>query len=195
MNKALIFDTETTGLPVWKEPSESDNQPHLVQLGALLVDVDNDFKEIAAIDLVIKPDDWEIPPQMTEIHGITTEYAQDVGVPEELAVEILLDLCGGENVRRVSFGRTFDQRIIRIATKRYFDDSVTEGWATKDDYDCAMMMSKGVMGTSKWPTLDEAYQHFTGRSFEGWHSAIADTRACLSIYREIISARAMAANG
>lgn len=37
MSIILPFDTETTGLPVCGEPSGGDNQPHIVQLGAILL--------------------------------------------------------------------------------------------------------------------------------------------------------------
>ena len=30
--RLLMFDTETTGLPLWKDPSDHPDQPHLVQL-------------------------------------------------------------------------------------------------------------------------------------------------------------------
>ena len=39
MNLALFYDTETTGLPDFKAPSEAQHQPHIVQLAALLVDL------------------------------------------------------------------------------------------------------------------------------------------------------------
>lgn len=38
MNPALFFDTETTGLPLFEQPSEDPRQPHIVQLAACLVD-------------------------------------------------------------------------------------------------------------------------------------------------------------
>lgn len=28
----LVFDTETTGLPIWKEPSDHPDQPHVVDI-------------------------------------------------------------------------------------------------------------------------------------------------------------------
>nr|WP_299241463.1 hypothetical protein [uncultured Halomonas sp.] len=40
MTPILFFDTETTGLPDWKVPSDSEHQPHLVQLAAVLADDD-----------------------------------------------------------------------------------------------------------------------------------------------------------
>lgn len=36
MNLALVYDTETTGLPDWHQPSDAPQQPHLVAAGEKL---------------------------------------------------------------------------------------------------------------------------------------------------------------
>lgn len=52
MNTILFYDTETTGLPDWKSPSESETQPHLVQLAAILANADT-RQVISTLDLII----------------------------------------------------------------------------------------------------------------------------------------------
>ena len=38
MENVLAFDTETANLPLWKEQSDHVDQPHLVELAAIMVD-------------------------------------------------------------------------------------------------------------------------------------------------------------
>ena len=186
MNTLLFYDTETTGLPNWKAPSNDSSQPHLVQLAAILCD-EASREIIASIDLIIKPDGWDIPEEVADIHGITTEKAALYGVPEKLAIELFLDMRG--SAARVAHNKTFDQRIIRIGTKRYFDEPVMESWAEKDDHICTMQMSKPILMMEpkgrfgyKNPKLSEAYHYFMGTELENAHSAMADAKACMSIY-------------
>jgi DNA polymerase-3 subunit epsilon len=189
MKTVLIYDTETTGLPVWKEPSGSVNQPHLVQLGATLVDVETQLV-IASMDVIIKPDGWVIPDEVAAIHGITTEKALAVGIPEKLALEMFLAMRA--DAERVAYNKTFDQRIIRIAAKRYLDEAAQEKWAIKEDHHCAMQMARKDIG-GKQPPLIEAYKHYTGKELESAHSAMADTLACKDVYFSIINAQEKAA--
>ena len=179
-NSIIVFDTETTGLPDWKSPSEAEHQPHLVQLAAHQVNTVT--RQITqSMDVIIKPDGWEIPAETTEVHGITTEYAHDVGVPEKLALEMFLALWGGRT--QVCHNTTFDRRIIRIGTKRYFAEDVQDAWHGCD-YECTMIQSRKIIG-GKNPTLGEAYQFFTGQEMEGAHTAIGDVNACLAVYRAL----------
>lgn len=186
MKTILFYDTETTGLPNWKVPSEDESQPHLVQLAAILANAET--KEvIQSFDLIVKPDGWEIPDEVAEIHGITTEKALEVGVPEGFAV-MMLHLMRGQ-ADRVAHNRTFDQRIIRIGMKRYMAEEAIESWAEKDDHECTMLMAKPIMKMEpkgrygyKSPKLEEAYKHFTGKDLENAHTAMADAKACMEIY-------------
>lgn len=179
----LTYDTETTGLPNWKIPSDDPTQPHLVQLAAIVSDTETK-KVISSIDLIIRPDGWEIPQEVTDIHGISTEYALRVGVPERVAFETFMNLWQGH--LRVAHNRTFDQRIMRIVAKRYGTEDEVNAWANKDDHDCTMLLSKQAMKVGKFPKLSEAYLHFTGKELEDAHSAMPDAVACLDVYYELL---------
>jgi len=195
VTRILFFDTETTGLPVWNAPSDSDVQPHLVQLGALLVDYET-REVVEEMDVIVSPDFWTIPEEVSKIHGITHDHALEVGNDEYLVLAAFHLMCQGANIR-VAHNRTFDQRIIRIAMKRYFGgeigDQALEKWAEKDDFHDTMLMAKNVMKLEpkgrygyKNPTLAEAYKFFTGKELEGGHNAMIDTRACMEIYFAMI---------
>lgn len=188
MKTAITFDTETTGLPDWNNPSESEHQPHLVQLAAHQVNLDT-FQIIQSMDVIIKPESWEIPKEVSDIHGITQEYAMDVGISESLALEMFIEIWGGR--LRIAHNTTFDNRIIRIATKRYSEEHVIQSWQD-GDYECTGLLSKPIMQMLpknkygyKMPKLGEAYEYFTGKKLENAHTAIADCNACLEIYKAI----------
>lgn len=180
-NQILSFDTETTGLPIWSVPSESEEQPHIVQLGAILFD--EETKEIKQeFDVIVKPDGWIIPDEVAEIHGITTERAMDEGIAEKEALEQFLDVYGKAKLR-IAHNTTFDNRIIRIALKRYLPDLISdEEWKNKDAYYCTLINARKIMGGKTGHTLSECYLHFTGKELENAHTAMADARACMEIY-------------
>ena len=76
--KALIFDTETTGFIHTTKPALHPAQPHMVQLGAALLDMDTG--EVGeTINKIVRPTDWHIPANLAAIHGITTERAREEG--------------------------------------------------------------------------------------------------------------------
>lgn len=193
--RALFFDSETSGLPLFNEPSEDPRQPHIVQLGARLVDLDT-RKAIATIDLIIKPDGWTIPADVAAVHGITTEHALDVGVPEELALQMLLAMWERCDVR-VAHNETFDQRIVRIGLKRAKIAALmgrSEAWK-EGPAECTARMSTPICKLPptakmlaanrkhpKTPNLSEAFEFFTGNKLENAHSALVDVDACLAVY-------------
>lgn len=206
MNLALFYDTETTGLPDFKAPSEAAHQPHIVQLAALLVDLDT-RQTIQSMDVIVRPHGWTIPDEVVAVHGITTEHAADVGIPERLAVEMFMDLWNNRN--RVAHNEQFDARILRIALMRHQGNifhspsgkSVPDIWK-EGRAECTARMATPICALPptdkmkavgrfhhKTPNLGEAYRHFTGNDLQNAHSAMADVLACRDVYFAIKGAQ------
>lgn len=198
MKLALFYDTETTGLPLFKEPSEDPRQPHIVQLAALLVDLDT-RQTISSMDVVIRPNGWAIPGEVAAVHGITTEHAEAVGIEEKTALGMFMALWAGPGRLRIAHNEQFDARILRIALKRFFDEPdhvvpISDEW--KDGQaDCTARLATPIckipptermvragFNKHKTPNLGEAYLHFTGRDLENAHSAMADVMACRDVF-------------
>lgn len=193
MKIALFYDTETTGLPLFSEPSEHPGQPHIVQLGAVLVDLDT-RRELASMDVIVKPEGWTIPAEVAAIHGITQEHAMDVGIPEAAAVEMLLALWAQRT--RIGHNESFDARIVRIACMRHAAAFADPWKAAKAE--CTQLLSTPILKLpptekmkaakrfhNKSANLGEAYEFFTGQKLENAHSAMVDTRACITVYFSI----------
>jgi len=179
MNLALFYDTETTGLPLWKDPSDHPNQPHIVQLAAALVDLDT-RRTVSTLDVIVRPDGWTIPEDMTAIHGISTAMALDVGVREDAALCMLLELWGGRT--RIGHNQPFDARIIRIAQHRAdFEGPALGDWKT-GRAECTQRLATSIMRIGKTVNLREAHDHFLGRPLENAHSAMADVQGCMAVY-------------
>lgn len=197
MKLALFYDTETTGLPLFKEPSEHPGQPHIVQLGAALVDLET-RKVHSSIDVIVRPTDWTIPDEVAAIHGITTDLARLVGIPESEAVGMLIEMWDRAAVR-IGHNESFDARIVRIALMRHFP--ACEGEAVLADVwkqgaaECTQLISTPILKLpptekmkragflkNKSANLGEAYLYFTGQPLEGAHSAMVDVKACATVY-------------
>ena len=181
MNQELFLDFETTDLVNWKIPSDDPSQPHIVQMAIIIADpATQEVKQ--SVDVIIKPDNWEITQETTDIHGISHEYAMDVGIPEEMAMDLLiawLYTCD----KHIAYNTTFDRRIARIALKRYKDEETMQG-LYDHPYECAMMASRKHLG-GKNPKLIDAYKAICGKDLINAHSALADTKACMEIHYKL----------
>ncbi|MGH8158413.1 MAG: 3'-5' exonuclease [Rhodanobacter sp.] len=215
--KILPFDTETSGLPDWNQPSEAPQQPHLVEIAALLFD---NGREMDSFHAIVRPSgwSWDENDEAFKTHGITMERAMDEGIPEADALAQFLAMNARSDMR-VAHNESFDARILRIAIKRY--GGGVSGWEmlTQDERDaladafkaapkyCTLNASKPVLklpptekmlanprfrNSYKPPNLQEAHKHFFGTEFDGSHSALADARACARVYFELNPVQAAA---
>lgn len=191
MSLILFYDTETTGIPDFKAPSESEHQPHLVQVAALLTT--STGKVVSSIDLTVAADGWDIPAETSELHGVTTERSREVGVPEPVAVQTFLALWRRAS-KRVAHNEQFDARIMRIALMRYTSTEIADEFKA-GAAECTARMATPIvnlppsdkmkakgMNFPKTPNLGEAYRHFFGIEFANAHTALADAQACAAIY-------------
>lgn len=190
----LFYDFETTGLPLFSEPSEDPRQPHIVQLGAQLVNMDT-RKVVASLDIIVRPDGWTIPDEATQVHGITTEMAMDLGVPEGAAAEMLLELWKPTAPRiRIGHNESFDARIMRIALMRHVDEHTADIWKG-GTAECTQRLASPICKIgptqkmlavgrkhNKQANLREAFEFFTGRPMVNAHSAMADVDGCKTVY-------------
>lgn len=164
MNKiknVLSFKTETNGFPLWGKSSDLEGQPHLVRLAAVLCDGKTQ-EVIDQMDVVIRPDGWDIPQKAIESHGIAFDHAVEKGISESDAIEMFMMLfkdCGFS----VSSNKLFNNRIIRIALKRFGCAEYQEVWDNKERHFCAVKMAKDDL-KNRSVNLFDALAHYTGQS-------------------------------
>lgn len=174
-----IFDTETTGMPDWNQPSEAGHQPHIVEIASLLCDAAGNV--IDRYQAIVRPNGWEFDPEAVAKHGITYEQAMDEGIPEIEALDGFLALHARAGIR-VAHNATFDDRIIRIAMSRYHSKELADSFKETTEKYCTCNNSRAPVGLKKVPTLGEAYKHFFGQDLVEAHRAMPDAEACARIY-------------
>jgi DNA polymerase-3 subunit epsilon len=192
----LFFDTETTGLPLFKERSTDERQPHLVQIALILAKQDG--SELAAECHLVRPDGWVIPPELTAIHGISHERAMDEGIPERVVVDMFIAMQAKATIR-VAHNAAFDDRIMRIATTRAgVERDFIELIEARQQY-CTCNASKKLVNLPptpkmlaagfrgpKSPSLAETIKYFFGEDLSDAHTALADARGCARAYFHIL---------
>lgn len=212
----LVFDTETTGLPLFNLPSEHPEQPYITELAAQLCDAKTGLV-LGSMNVLIRPEGWTITPEITEITGITMDMAMGYGVPMAQALELFIALWRNADMR-VAHGEPFDMRMVRIAMKRdeVFGSELVAGpdgteiefadyWKDAPRY-CTIVNSTKILNLPptekmvaakrkgpKSPNLGEAYKFFTGRDLEGAHRAMVDVEACKAVYFGILAHEAQQA--
>ena len=184
MSKHILFlDTETTGLPSrWNAPY--NEWPRMVSLAYMLCEEDG--KVIDQMELIIKPDGYEIPKEASYIHGITTEEAQAKGNDIQMVLIQLATMV--ELADLVVFhNSSFDTSIIS-------GEQIRAGWkpeelihnnpkifCTKEKSTTILKIPSGRGGAWNWPSLAELCK-FCGVENKGAHNALNDVIATKECY-------------
>jgi len=185
----LIFDTETTGLPKrWKAPiSDTDNWPRCIQIAWQLHDELGNCIEHQ--DYLVKPDGFNIPYDAEKIHGISTELAQEQGIPLSEVLE-KFNVALGKAKFVVGQNVGFDLNIMGCEYFRedlaspLLDLPVLDTCTEKTALLCQIPGGRG--GKFKLPTLTELHQYLFGKAFGEAHNATADVEATTRCFLELI---------
>lgn len=183
----LIFDTETTGLPKkWKAPlTDFDNWPRIVQLAWQCHDLEGNF--LFAKNHIIKPEGFTIPNDVVEVHGISTEIANEKGIPLKKA---LIDFINDVEKAKFIIGHNveFDINIIgsellRCGMKEIISTAPRFCTKVESTEFCAIRNKSGGL---KSPTLTELHLKLFNEPFPEAHNAAADVEATSRCFLELI---------
>lgn len=194
----LFFDTETTGI------RRGGFIPRVVQIGALLTD--DEGRTRAELNLILFPKGFDVPVDASNVHGMTTEICQQFGINREIGLHAFFELVDLADTI-VAHNIEYDLDLLDIEIRAYNGDHTTKDlWQSaldKSQKFCTMLNSrdtlclplsaaqasffadKGIDQKYKNPRLQEAYQHFFQKDFEGAHDAMADVRACRDVFFEL----------
>lgn len=194
----LIFDCETTGLPrksksingLGQRQQDNNNKSklnyknleefdsaRLVSISWFLTQGDSIIEQFY---FIIKPIDWIINQESTNIHGITHEYALENGADIK-CVLINFYTCLKRCKNIVAHNIQFDENIIKSELFRLnFIDAVDE-FKLKNTI-CTMAKGRKYMKSRKFPKLSELYKFLYNEEITNAHCALDDTKHCFKCY-------------
>jgi len=187
----LFFDTETTGLPNWKNPEV--NTPRMVQLGLILTEDDGRIRR--TLGVIFKSEDYSIPKEVSDIHGITDDIANTYGVrrSDEFFWQ-LSDLFHNADTI-VAHNYSFDKIIINgefvraglgvINDNKSFCTKENSIDVCKIPFASSFTYGRKDIKKYKWPKLSEVYKFLFNEEIIGAHDALTDVRATMRVYFEL----------
>lgn len=181
----LIFDSETTGLPLRRGMPihDVDNWPRIVQIGWAIHSMEGD--ELESQNFVVRPDGFTIPDHSYHIHGISNTYAIQYGhllsavLDRFMSAALKADAIVAHNF---SFDRSVvGAEFIRAGRSDIFDGRRGVCTQMTSIELCAIPNASGF----KYPSLQELYLKLFRQKFEQKHDALSDVRACAKCFFEL----------
>ena len=167
----LIFDTETTGLPL---PSSApvEKQPRIIEIGLAMV---SHGDVVMKFNALLDPEQ-EVSAEITKITGITNEDVKGKPKFKELLPE-LKKLFGAADFL-VAHNANFDRSLLEFELVRAECDDFP--WPKETI--CTVQEYKHLFGFN--PRLVDLYQLKMGKPLEQTHRALDDVLAVVEILRQ-----------
>ena len=190
--KILIFDTETTGLPIGRNPSviSTHNWPYMVQLSCILYDTQNNML-IEYINEIIKiPDGINISRDSQKLHGISKELTKSKGIDIKIILNRFNKLLNQADTI-IGHNLLFDKNIIMVESLR---NKVIQDFK-KNKY-CTMKNAIQLCNITayntdnspylKYPKLWELNNKLFNYIPNGLHNSMVDVLICLRCYGKMV---------
>lgn len=186
--KFCIFDTETTGLFVFKDangmpvPADDPCQPRLAELGMILLDENLEVER--EIEMYVQPDGWVMPPEAGKANWLTTEFLHENGAPVADVLDQYIRVIDA-GYTMVAFNAQFDLKMMRGELRRAGMNDRFE--QTKNICIMRAAMAIGVQkagGGRGFPKLSDCMTHL-GIEQEAAHTAGGDARSALALFRHL----------
>lgn len=189
----LGYDTETSTLPLWNDPSDDPRQPSLMQLAMIKYDMDG--QEVARFSsLVAARPGCVLAPEAFEAHGITLERSRDEGISGTEAFDAFADMLNGVTLM-FGHNESFDRRIMRITAAHHRGFK----WEPPCPSFCTLYKSKYIVNLPptpkmvaanirgpKSPSLTECIRHFFNEDLVGAHDALADVEGSARVFWHLV---------
>ena len=194
--KVIVVDVETTGLPINKKASITDdnNWPNIIQISWITMDTDSINDNIIKIyDYIIKlPEGKTIPQDSIKIHGITNERMRQEGVPiKDVLIEFMENLNKASMI--IAHNLDFDKKIIKVELYRnkMFKNIQSLLYGPRINF-CTMKTGKDICKIIKYsnsgeeyykfPRLIELHEFLFNEQPRNLHNSLVDILVCLRCF-------------
>lgn len=173
--KALIFDTETTGL-VENSGMELSKQPQVIEFYGTVIDTDKDYEEVAVLEFLANPGK-PLPEVIKKITGIDDALLKDAKKFSDYvgpigALFAKADACVAHNL-------SYDKQLMDFEMQRL---KLVMPWPAK--LICTVEATIHIKRHRL--NLAKLYEHlFPGETFPGAHRAKADVMALKRCFIEL----------
>ena len=189
----MVFDTETTGLPMKRTGEKFSSAKdlklydncRLVQFSAIIYDIDTS-ETLEEVDFIIKPDNFVI--LNSHIHGITQEKALTDGIKVTALFEKLIEIFKKyQVVKLIGHNVTFDINVMVSEMFRYMKTNTLVNFPLlkhfeKLPYFCSMKNTVNICKLPlrncsdkfKYPKLSELYKFIFNKEATDLHNSMND---------------------
>lgn len=172
-NLIIVFDTETTGLPLHPD-APLEKQPKIIELGAALLGPDGQV--VDTFQQLLHPGE-DITDEITKITGIKNEDL--VGQPKFVDVLPQLREFFGRAFAVFAHNLPFDRTLLRFDLRR----AQCEDFPWPSAEYCTIGLHRSIWGRNM--KMTELYEHALGKPLPQTHRALDDVQALVEIIQAL----------